>query len=152
MTMLLVNYPLLDTFWTMLAFFGLLLWVLLVLIILSDVFRSKDLNGLSKALWVVVVLALPFVGVLLYLIFHGRGVPRWSTLIFGTTAGGTRSRCIGLALVLTVPWIILLTPEYFLSSQFATNFAEATLDFLVVGISFALLFPMAFDSQLWKQR
>jgi ABC-type multidrug transport system fused ATPase/permease subunit len=65
------DYPLLDVFWTMLWFFLFFLWIWLLVMIFGDIFRSHDLSGGAKALWVVFVIFLPFLGVLLYLIFRG---------------------------------------------------------------------------------
>ena len=65
------NYPLLDILWTMLEFFLFFLWIWLLIIIFSDIFRSKDLGGLAKAVWVIFVIILPFLGVLIYLIARG---------------------------------------------------------------------------------
>jgi hypothetical protein len=36
-----------------------------------DIFRSPDLSGLAKALWLLFVLLIPLVGVLVYLIARG---------------------------------------------------------------------------------
>lgn len=62
--------PLLDLFWTMLWFFLFIAWISLLISILVDIFRS-DMGGFGKALWVVFVIILPFLGVLIYLIAHG---------------------------------------------------------------------------------
>jgi len=65
------SYPLLDVFLTMLWYFVWFLWIFLVITALVDVFRSHDLSGLAKAGWTVLVVVLPFVGVLIYLIARG---------------------------------------------------------------------------------
>jgi Short C-terminal domain/Phospholipase_D-nuclease N-terminal len=65
------NYPLLSIFWTMLEFFLFFLWIWLLIVIFSDIFRSHDLGGLAKALWVIFVIVIPFLGVLVYLIARG---------------------------------------------------------------------------------
>jgi hypothetical protein len=69
--MLAYNYPLLSIFWTMLEFFLFFLWIWLLIVIFADIFRSHDLGGLAKALWVIFVIILPFLGVLIYLIARG---------------------------------------------------------------------------------
>jgi type VI protein secretion system component VasK len=66
-----MQYPLLDAFLTMLWFFLWILWIFLVLWIIFDVFRSHDLSGWAKALWVIFIILLPFLGVLVYLIARG---------------------------------------------------------------------------------
>jgi ABC-type multidrug transport system fused ATPase/permease subunit len=65
------NYPLLSIFLTMLEFFLFFLWIWLLIVIFSDIFRSHDMGGLAKALWVIFVIILPFLGVLIYLIARG---------------------------------------------------------------------------------
>jgi phospholipase D-like protein/putative oligomerization/nucleic acid binding protein len=64
------DYPFLDIFWTMLVFFGWIIWLVLLIRVIGDVFRS-DTSGFGKAAWLVFVIVLPFLGVLIYLIVHG---------------------------------------------------------------------------------
>jgi ABC-type multidrug transport system fused ATPase/permease subunit len=66
-----MHYPLLDAFLTMLWFFLWVLWIFLLFWIIFDIFRSKDLSGWGKALWLIFVIILPFLGVLIYLIARG---------------------------------------------------------------------------------
>jgi hypothetical protein len=63
--------PLLDLFLTMLWFFLFVVWIWLLISVYSDIFRSDDLGGWGKALWVVFVLLLPYLGVFVYLIARG---------------------------------------------------------------------------------
>jgi len=65
------SYPVLNVFWTMLEFFVLFLWIFLVITVFFDIFRSEDLGGGAKALWVIFVIVLPYLGVLAYLIARG---------------------------------------------------------------------------------
>ncbi|SOD72469.1 putative oligomerization/nucleic acid binding protein [Jatrophihabitans sp. GAS493] len=65
------NYPLLNIFWTMLWLFLWILWIFLLIRIISDIFRSEDMNGWVKAIWVIVMIFLPFLGALIYLIARG---------------------------------------------------------------------------------
>lgn len=61
-------------FWNF--FFLLLIYIPLIMIwsfALVDIFRRDDIGGGSKALWVVVVILLPFVGTLIYLIVRPAG-------------------------------------------------------------------------------
>ena len=69
--MLAYTYPLLSIFWTMLEFFFFVLWIWLLIYIFIDIFRSHDMGGFAKALWVMFVIILPFLGVLVYLIARG---------------------------------------------------------------------------------
>ena len=62
--------PLFDLLWAMLWFFLFIVWIWLLITIFIDIFRS-DMNGWVKALWVIFVIILPFLGVLVYLIAEG---------------------------------------------------------------------------------
>ncbi|MGW4034352.1 SHOCT domain-containing protein [Streptomyces sp. NPDC004838] len=68
------DYPLLNLFWTMLWFFLWVMWLFLLFKIISDLLRDHSLNGWAKAGWMILVLLVPFLGVLLYVIFRGRSM------------------------------------------------------------------------------
>jgi type VI protein secretion system component VasK len=65
------SYPLLNAFWTMLILFLWILWFFLLFWIIFDIFRSHDLSGWAKALWLIFVIILPYLGVFVYLIARG---------------------------------------------------------------------------------
>lgn len=69
--MLAYTYPLLSLFWTMLLFFGFVVSIWLLIVVFGDIFRSHDIGGFAKALWALLVIFLPLVGVLIYLIARG---------------------------------------------------------------------------------
>jgi Phospholipase_D-nuclease N-terminal/Short C-terminal domain len=64
------DYPFLNIVWTMIIFFCWVAWIWMMVLILTDVFRS-DASGWGKAGWCVFLIVLPFVGALIYLIAHG---------------------------------------------------------------------------------
>ena len=64
------SYPLLNVFWWMLWFFLFIIWIWLLITIFVDIFRT-DMSGWAKAGWVIVIILLPFLGVLVYLIVNG---------------------------------------------------------------------------------
>lgn len=68
------SYPLLNVFWTMLLFFGLIVFFWLLITIFGDLFRRKDIGGWGKTLWTIFVIVLPFIGSFTYLISQGRGM------------------------------------------------------------------------------
>lgn len=68
------DYPLLNLFWTMMWFFLWVMWFFLLFRVITDIFASDDLGGWGKAGWTVLVLVLPFLGVLIYLIARGRSM------------------------------------------------------------------------------
>jgi hypothetical protein len=68
------EYPLLNIFWTMLMFFGLVIWLRLLFTVFGDIFTRQDISGWAKAGWCLLSITLPFVGVFLYLGTQGDGL------------------------------------------------------------------------------
>ncbi len=60
-----------QVFLSMLWFFLFFIWIWLLIVVFSDLFRSHDLGGWAKAVWVIGIIILPYLGVLLYLIVRG---------------------------------------------------------------------------------
>ena len=60
-----------QVFWSFLWFAMFFLWIWLLIIVFSDIFRSDDLSGWGKALWIIFVIILPYLGVFVYLIARG---------------------------------------------------------------------------------
>jgi len=71
MHMLAYIYPQQSVFWTMVEFFFFVIWIWILIAVFGDIFRSHDMGGWVKALWVIFVIVLPFLGVLVYLIARG---------------------------------------------------------------------------------
>src|ERR1700722_19931018 len=65
------QYPILDFFLTMLEFFLFFIWIWLLIMVFSDIFRSHDLSGGVKAIWVIFVIVFPYLGVFVYLLARG---------------------------------------------------------------------------------
>jgi len=106
------DFPILSLFWTMLLLFLWVMWFFLLFRTVIDIFRSDDLGGFSKFLWLVFVLLLPYLGVFVYVIIRGRGMTvrdieraRANEAAFrtyvqeaaGTTGGGTAAELAQLA-------------------------------------------------------
>ena len=62
------DYPFLDVLWSMLIFFAFFLWIWLAITCFADIFRRRDESGWVKAIWIVFIIVLPYLGVLVYLI------------------------------------------------------------------------------------
>ena len=60
-----------QVFWSMLWFFLFFIWIWMLIVVFSDIFRSRDLSGWGKALWSIFVIVLPYLGVFVYLIARG---------------------------------------------------------------------------------
>jgi len=68
--------PVLDFFWTMLWFFLLVAWIWVMIAVIADIFRSDDMGGASKAIWMIFVIIVPWLGVLVYVIARGDGMAK----------------------------------------------------------------------------
>ena len=60
-----------QVFLSMLWFFLFFIWIWLLIAVFGDIFRSHDLGGFAKFLWVVFVIVVPYFGVFVYLIARG---------------------------------------------------------------------------------
>ena len=68
------DYPFLNILWSMIIFFVWVTWIWMMILILSDVFRRRDLSGWGKAGWTFFLIVLPFLGALIYLIAQSDGM------------------------------------------------------------------------------
>ena len=57
-----------------LAIFVFVVWFWLAITVFADLFRRHDISGWIKAIWVIAVIVFPYIAVLAYLIFQGRGM------------------------------------------------------------------------------
>lgn len=60
-----------QVFWSLLWFFMFFIWIWILITVFADVFRSHDLSGWAKAIWVIFVICVPYLGVFVYLIARG---------------------------------------------------------------------------------
>ena len=72
--MLAYDYPAMGIFWSMLWFFVWITWLMLLFRVIGDIFRSHDMGGGAKALWLFVVIVMPFLGVFIYMIARGHAM------------------------------------------------------------------------------
>jgi uncharacterized membrane protein YcjF (UPF0283 family) len=68
------DYPFLDVLWTIVIFFAWVIFIWVAITVLIDLFRRHDIGGWAKAAWVVLVIVLPFLGVLIYLVTQHDGM------------------------------------------------------------------------------
>jgi predicted membrane channel-forming protein YqfA (hemolysin III family) len=61
---------LLDVF----SIFVFVLWFWLLITVIGDLFRRHDISGIVKAIWVIVLVLFPYIGVFIYLISQSRGM------------------------------------------------------------------------------
>ena len=69
--MLLAEFGSGEVFWSLVWLFLFVVWAWLVIAIFLDLFRAPDLSGWGKALWAIVIVALPYLGVFAYIVLRG---------------------------------------------------------------------------------
>ena len=69
--MLLADIDLGDILWTTLVIFFMIVYFMILFSILTDLFRSHDVGGVAKTIWVLCILFFPLVTMLVYLIVRG---------------------------------------------------------------------------------
>jgi hypothetical protein len=57
-----------------LAIFAFIVWFWLLITVAADLFRRHDTSGWIKAIWVIAFIVFPYLAVLAYLIFQGKGM------------------------------------------------------------------------------
>ena len=62
-----------------LSVFMFVVWFWLIITVFGDLFRRHDISGWVKALWVIVLIGAPYVGVFAYMIFQGKGMAERSS-------------------------------------------------------------------------
>jgi type VI protein secretion system component VasK len=82
------DYPFLDVLWTMIVFFLWFGWLILLFHVVGDVFRRRDIRGGKKAVWLIFLLLVPFLGVLTYLIVYGDDMARRNEEAVAAARGG----------------------------------------------------------------
>lgn len=68
------DFPFLEFLWSMMLFFAWLAWIWIAVTCFMDIFRRHDIGGGQKALWIVFIILIPFLGVLVYLIAQHDGM------------------------------------------------------------------------------
>jgi Short C-terminal domain/Phospholipase_D-nuclease N-terminal len=68
------NHPLIEVLWSFFIIFVWVAWFWLLISIGVDIFRRHDISGGVKALWLIFIIFLPFLGVLIYLATQSRSM------------------------------------------------------------------------------
>jgi hypothetical protein len=63
-----------DALLVTLEIFFFVIWIWIMITILTDLFRDHALSGWAKAVWVLFLVFIPFLGALIYLIARGGGM------------------------------------------------------------------------------
>ena len=70
--MVLADFGVGQVLWSFLWFFLLFIWIMLLFRVFGDIFRSRDMSGIVKTLWILFVVVTPYLGVFVYLIARGQ--------------------------------------------------------------------------------
>ncbi|HWM73948.1 MAG TPA: SHOCT domain-containing protein [Nocardioides sp.] len=65
------EFSLLEFFFSMVWFYLFIVWIFFLVTLIGDIFKSRDLSGIQKALWMVFLVFLPFIAAIAYLIARG---------------------------------------------------------------------------------
>ena len=60
-----------EFLWTLIWFTLFFIWIWLLIVVFADIFRSHDMGGFAKFLWILFVIVAPYIGVFVYLIARG---------------------------------------------------------------------------------
>jgi hypothetical protein len=72
--LLAADYALGEVIWTIFIVFMWVIWLWLLFTIFGDLFTDHETSGAAKAGWTILVILLPYLGVLIYLIARGGGM------------------------------------------------------------------------------
>jgi len=72
--MVLADFTFGQALLTVLEIFVFAAWLMVLFTVIGDLFRDHDMSGLGKAVWIVFLIFLPFLGTLIYLIARGHGM------------------------------------------------------------------------------
>ncbi len=61
-------------FWWILEIFYLMAYLYVIFFVIQDLFRDEKLNGWLKALWIILLIFVPFLTGLIYVIARGKGI------------------------------------------------------------------------------
>ena len=72
--MILADISFSDVLWSMVVFFFFIIVLWMIFGIIGDIFRSDDLSGVTKALWCIALVLIPWLTIFIYLIVRGHGM------------------------------------------------------------------------------
>jgi hypothetical protein len=63
-----------EFLWSLLVIFFMVVYFMMLIHVISDIFRRRDASGGKKALWLIFVFCAPFLGMLVYMIANSEGL------------------------------------------------------------------------------
>jgi len=68
---MIATFGVLQVFFSMLWFFLFIVWIMLLFRVYADIFRSDDMGGFAKAIWIIVCIVFWVLGPMVYIIARG---------------------------------------------------------------------------------
>lgn len=68
------DFSFLDLVWTIIIVYALFVVIMMLVSIVADLFRDRELSGGAKALWVLLLIVFPLIGILIYLLVRHEGM------------------------------------------------------------------------------
>ena len=65
---MLADYTFGNFLWTMVVFFFWFMFIWIFITVFADIFRRNDIHGWAKAGWIILIVIVPFLGILIYMI------------------------------------------------------------------------------------
>jgi hypothetical protein len=73
-----------DVIWTLIVFYFWFMFIWLFIGVFGDIFRRNDLSGAAKAGWILLLVILPFLGILIYMIARPKMTPQDQEILAAT--------------------------------------------------------------------
>ena len=68
------NFSFWDLMWTIIVVYALFVVIMMLVSIVADLFRDRELSGVAKAGWILLLLVFPLIGILIYVIARHEGM------------------------------------------------------------------------------
>jgi hypothetical protein len=86
-----------DIIWAMIVFFFWFMFIWMFIAIFSDIIRRNDLSGGMKAVWILVIVILPFLGILIYIVTRPKMTAQDVQMITQAEAAGKAAASVSTA-------------------------------------------------------
>jgi uncharacterized membrane protein len=86
-----------DVVWSMVIFFFWFMLIWIFIAIFADIFRRNDLSGGWKAIWILLLVFLPFFGALIYIISRPKVTPQDVTMMAQSEAATAAAASVSTA-------------------------------------------------------
>jgi Trk-type K+ transport system membrane component len=68
-----------DIIWFIFIAYVFFAYLMVLFSVIGDIFRNRETSGFTKALWILLLIVLPFITLIVYLITHGSGMAERSS-------------------------------------------------------------------------